>query len=166
MLQPYFWMSTARYKDILCAATVLCYVAFMLTVPVLHWIIGWKRPLRSSSPTIGPTPPCLLNHIPKCHIYTFFKHLQGWWLNHLPGQPVPILARLYKWCMRTLTWKCYMQKWERRRREGNVKCSQTLQKLFQNGLLQISGIFITERSLRKCNVLTYLKANIGIQEKK
>ena len=47
-----------------------------------------KRPLRSSSPTANPTPPCLLNHVPKCHIYTFFEHLQGWWLNHFPGQPV------------------------------------------------------------------------------
>jgi len=35
-----------------------------------HRIIGWKRPLRSSGPTVNPTPPCLLNHIPKCHIYT------------------------------------------------------------------------------------------------
>ena len=47
-----------------------------------HRIIGWKRPPRSSSPTIHPTTPCLLIHIPKCHIYTFFKHLQGWRLNH------------------------------------------------------------------------------------
>jgi len=31
---------------------------------------GWKRPLRSSSPTITPTPPCLLNHVPECQIYT------------------------------------------------------------------------------------------------
>ena len=53
-------------------------------------IIGWKRPLRSSSPTISPTPPYLLNHILKCHIYMFFKHLQRWWLHHLPGQPVPM----------------------------------------------------------------------------
>ena len=55
-----------------------------------HRIIGWKRPLRSSRPTIHPTPPCLLNHVPKCHIYTFFGHLQGWWLHHFPGQPVPV----------------------------------------------------------------------------
>ena len=53
-------------------------------------IIGWKRPLRSSSPTSHPTTPCLLNHILKWHIYMFFKHLQGWGLNHLPGQPVPM----------------------------------------------------------------------------
>ena len=31
-----------------------------------HRIIGWKRPLRSSSSTVTPTPPCLLNHVPKC----------------------------------------------------------------------------------------------------
>ena len=53
-----------------------------------HRIIGWKRPLRSSSPTITPKPPCLLNHILKCHFYTFFKHLQGWELHHFPAQPV------------------------------------------------------------------------------
>ena len=52
-----------------------------------HRIIGWKRPL---SPTITPTPPCLLNHVLKCHIYTFFEHLQGWWLRRFPGQPVPM----------------------------------------------------------------------------
>ena len=39
-------------------------------------IIGWERPLSSSSPTIHPTPPCLLNHVLKCHIYTVFKILQ------------------------------------------------------------------------------------------
>jgi len=55
-----------------------------------HRIIGWKRPLRSSSPTIHPTPPCLLNHVPKCHIYTFFEHLQGWGLHHCTGQPGPM----------------------------------------------------------------------------
>ena len=55
-----------------------------------HRIIGWKRPLRSSSPTVHPTPPCLLNHITKCHIYTFFERLQRWWLNHLPGKPIPM----------------------------------------------------------------------------
>jgi len=52
-----------------------------------HRIIGWKRPLRSSSPTIDPTPPCLLNHTLKCHIYTFFEHLQGWW-SPLPSAAV------------------------------------------------------------------------------
>ena len=53
-----------------------------------HGIIGWKRPLKSSSPTVNPTPPCLLNHVPKCHIYTVFEHLRGWGFHHLPGQPV------------------------------------------------------------------------------
>ncbi|KAK4827460.1 hypothetical protein QYF61_018181 [Mycteria americana] len=39
---------------------------------------SWKRPLRSSSPAINltlPSPP--LNHVPKSHIYTSFKYLQG-----------------------------------------------------------------------------------------
>ena len=59
------------------------------------WIIeaqnpsGWKRPLRSSSPAVKPSPPCLLNHVLRCHIYRFFERLQGWWLHHLPRKPVP-----------------------------------------------------------------------------
>ncbi|KAK4811009.1 hypothetical protein QYF61_015713 [Mycteria americana] len=54
--------------------------------------IGWKRPLRSSSPTINltlPRPP--LYHVPKHLIQTSFKYLQGWRLNHFLGQPVPRL---------------------------------------------------------------------------
>jgi len=60
-----------------------------------HRIIGWKRPLRPSSPTIHPTPPCLLNHIPQCHIYTVFEPLQGWGLHHRPGQPGPMKGRTW-----------------------------------------------------------------------
>ncbi|KAK4828799.1 hypothetical protein QYF61_000856 [Mycteria americana] len=54
--------------------------------------IGWKRPLRSSSPTVNltlPRPP--LYHVPKHLIQTSFKYLQGWRLNHFPGQSVPML---------------------------------------------------------------------------
>ncbi|KAK4814505.1 hypothetical protein QYF61_021568 [Mycteria americana] len=54
--------------------------------------IGWKRPLRSSGPTVNrtlPSPP--LHHVPKHLIQTSFKYLQGWGLNHFPGQPVPML---------------------------------------------------------------------------
>ncbi|KAK4815153.1 hypothetical protein QYF61_017594 [Mycteria americana] len=54
--------------------------------------IGWKRPLRSSSPIINltlPRPP--LHHVPKHLIQTSFKYLQGWRLNHFPGQPGPVL---------------------------------------------------------------------------
>ena len=40
-------------------------------LPQNHRILGQKKPLRSS-PTIRPTTLCLLSHIPKCHIYTFF----------------------------------------------------------------------------------------------
>ena len=66
-----------------------CFAIWLLPLLQIR-ITGWKRPLRSPSPTIRPTPPCLLNHIPKCHIHTFFEHLQGWGLHHLPGQPVPM----------------------------------------------------------------------------
>ena len=56
--------------------------------------LGWKRPLTSSSPTINLTLPSPSpNHVPKHHIYTSFKYLQGWWLNHFPGQPVPMLDK-------------------------------------------------------------------------
>ncbi|KAK4826124.1 LOW QUALITY PROTEIN: hypothetical protein QYF61_005276 [Mycteria americana] len=54
--------------------------------------LGWKRTLTSSSPTVNlalPSPP--LNHVLKHHIYTSFKYLQGWRLNHFPGQLVPML---------------------------------------------------------------------------
>ncbi|KAK4810824.1 hypothetical protein QYF61_008796 [Mycteria americana] len=54
--------------------------------------IGWKRPLRSSSPTVNltlPRPP--LYHVPKHLIQTSFKYLQGWRLNYFPGQPVTML---------------------------------------------------------------------------
>jgi len=36
-----------------------------------------------------PSPPP--NHVSNRHIYTSFKYLQGWWLNHFRGQPVPML---------------------------------------------------------------------------
>ncbi|KAK4825244.1 hypothetical protein QYF61_025643 [Mycteria americana] len=36
-----------------------------------------------------PRPP--LYHVPKHLIQTSFKYLQGWQLNHFPGQPVPML---------------------------------------------------------------------------
>ncbi|KAK4812905.1 LOW QUALITY PROTEIN: hypothetical protein QYF61_027299 [Mycteria americana] len=36
-----------------------------------------------------PSPP--LHHVPEHHIYTSFKYLQGWGLNHFPGQPGPML---------------------------------------------------------------------------
>jgi len=41
----------------------------------------------SAGGEVNPTPPGLLNHVLKC---TLFKHLQGWGLHHLLGQPVPV----------------------------------------------------------------------------
>lgn len=48
---------------------------------------SWKCPLRSWSPAVPPAllrPP--LTYVPKFHIRTVFKSLQGWELY--PGQPV------------------------------------------------------------------------------
>ncbi|KAK4816070.1 hypothetical protein QYF61_011294, partial [Mycteria americana] len=36
-------------------------------------------------------PSSPLNHVPKHHIYMYFKNLRGLQLNHFPGQPVPVL---------------------------------------------------------------------------
>jgi len=38
---------------------------------------GWERPLRTS-PTAHPTPPRLLNHVPRCHLHADFEPLQGY----------------------------------------------------------------------------------------
>ena len=88
-----------------------------------------ERPLRSSSPTVNPTPPCLLNHVPKCHIYTFFEHHKGWGLHHFPGQPIPMPDHSFisvknfflisnlnlPWCnMRPLPFILLLVTWEKR----------------------------------------------------
>ena len=31
-----------------------------------------------------------LNHVPQHTIQMFLEHLQGWWLHHLSGQPIPV----------------------------------------------------------------------------
>lgn len=39
---------------------------------------------------LQPIPPMPTKHIPQCHISTFLEYLQGRWLQHLPGQPLPL----------------------------------------------------------------------------
>lgn len=34
--------------------------------------------------------PCQLDHVTRCHVESFNKHIQEWSLHHLPGQPIPI----------------------------------------------------------------------------
>ena len=41
-------------------------------------------------PNHQPIPTMPLSHFPQCHIHTVLEHLQGWWLYHLSGQPVPM----------------------------------------------------------------------------
>ena len=86
----YEWWCLLRCKSCLNFGLFILQCIFIIIESQNHRLLGWKRRLRSSSPTIHPTPPCLLKHIPKCHTYMFFEYLQGWWLNHLPGQPVPM----------------------------------------------------------------------------
>lgn len=53
--------------------------------------IIWIRQLRSSAPTIYPSPSILpTNHVPQFHISMFLEHLQGWCLHHFLGQPAPM----------------------------------------------------------------------------
>lgn len=70
---------------------------------VIHRLIeslGLKIPPRSFSPivTFSPIviqiPPRPLNHITKFLICSFFKHFQGWWLQHFPEQSVPVFEHL------------------------------------------------------------------------
>jgi len=35
---------------------------------------GWKRPLRSSGPTISPSPPCPQNQVPLCDVGPCSQH--------------------------------------------------------------------------------------------
>ena len=57
-----------------------------------HRIIRLEKTLKIIESTVKLTLPSLpLNHVLKCHIYTVSKYLQGWWLHHFPGQPVPML---------------------------------------------------------------------------
>ena len=70
------------------------YFSFSVYINVGYWKNmrnhSLEKTSKSSSPAVTPTPPCLINHIPKCNIYTFLEHLQWWWLPHFPGQPIPM----------------------------------------------------------------------------
>lgn len=64
----------------------------VLCVIELWNYVGWKRPLKSSCPTVTPAQPSPpLNNVLQSHIYTSSKKSQGWWLHHFPGKPVPML---------------------------------------------------------------------------
>ena len=58
-------------RSILCESRIM---RNLYSKSLNHRFIGWKRPLRSSSPTVTPKPPCLLNHIPKVpHLHIFLN---------------------------------------------------------------------------------------------
>lgn len=73
-----------------CTLVVVVAVVFFFSIIVSQNSLGWKRLLKSLSPSILLALPSLpLNPVPRCHIYRAFKPFQGWWLYH-PGQPVPV----------------------------------------------------------------------------
>lgn len=55
----------------------------------------WKFSKIMLSPTMTPGPLCWpLNHIPRCHIHTFFRYFQELWLHNCPGQFFQCLTTL------------------------------------------------------------------------
>ena len=81
----------------------LCHPTGMPAVTTCFWFIQRvdafhrvKEPLRLEKtskfiqPNQQPITPCPLPMAPQCHIHTAPEHLQGQWLHHLPGQPVPL----------------------------------------------------------------------------
>lgn len=59
----------------------------LVSLQWFSWVIEsfrWKKPSKTIE--INPAlPNPALNHVPKCHFYTF-KSLQEWGLHHVPGQ--------------------------------------------------------------------------------
>lgn len=51
-----------------------------------------EKTSKISLSNLWPTPP---SHAAKCQVCSFSEHFQGWWLNHCPGQPVPMLNHSY-----------------------------------------------------------------------
>lgn len=66
----------------------------------LHRIIDLfrlKKTLQPLSPDIySALRSSPLNRVPKCHICTSLKYLQGWWFNHYPRQPLPVCQYVHK----------------------------------------------------------------------
>ncbi|KAK4813638.1 hypothetical protein QYF61_014398 [Mycteria americana] len=63
---------------------------------------SWKRSLGSSSPTVNPTPPCLLNHVLKVpHLHTFLNSSRD-------GDSTTSLGSLFQ-CLITLSVKKFFQ---------------------------------------------------------
>ena len=66
---------------------------WMAEMHLLHWItesLTLEKTTKITYSNRQPTPTMPTAHIPQCHIHTALEHFQGWWLHHLPGQPVPL----------------------------------------------------------------------------
>lgn len=81
-------LSERRSNELWCGEKAVC--MWKLEVSAELSIAGWVGVLVAGVPTEctgqweGTTMPS--DGVPQCHIYTYIKHLQGWWLQHLPGQ--------------------------------------------------------------------------------
>jgi len=53
-------------------------------------LLRLEKNSKITKSTHQPTPPMPTDHVPQCLISTVPAHLEGWWLHHLPGQPVPM----------------------------------------------------------------------------
>lgn len=74
---------------------------------------GWKRSLRSLSPTVNSVLASL-NPVPKCCIHTFSEHLQGGRFHHhrLPYGIAGMWKRMSRQCRQLLSpRKCYCNSW-------------------------------------------------------
>lgn len=68
-------------------------IALKWSIMAIHRIIeslhlGW--PLWSLSPSVNPSPPCPLEHVPQCQIQTLLEYCHEWWLDCFPVQSVSI----------------------------------------------------------------------------
>lgn len=64
----------------------------LITKPWNHRILNvgkehWNHPATINSVLWSPPP---LNHVLKCHSHMCFEQLQGQWLYHCPGKPIPM----------------------------------------------------------------------------
>ena len=84
LIMPKIWSAVLTLfccSDIVSIGSSATAVSYPSTGNWNHRIIKvWKDHAVQLSPY---HQYCPLNHVPKCYMYPFLEHLQGWWLYHL-----------------------------------------------------------------------------------
>lgn len=82
-----------RYYSSPHCVTVPKFSGVVMKEGIDHRIVKVGKDLYNH-PAVKVEPPSCppLNHVLLCHYHTFFKHFQGWWFHHFPGQPVLMLC--------------------------------------------------------------------------